>query len=107
MELYSQWKSPANDGYIGEILNYAGGKLAPGGQGKGTVSPEAVAMAMPEIIFFVEGFGSVEELAARSALRNTPAVKNQRIYAIPRRLVCEGVAPEELLKFFSDKISCF
>lgn len=107
MELYAQWKSPAPQGYIDEILNYAGGKLAVSGQGKGIVSPEAVALAKPEIIFFVEGFGSAEELAARTALRNTPAVKNKRIYAVPRRLVCEGVAPEELLNFLSSKISCF
>ena len=107
MELYAQWKSPAPQGYIDEILNYAGGKLAVSGQGKGIVSPEAVALAKPEIIFFVEGFGSAEELAAKTALRNTPAVKNKRIYAVPRRLVCEGVAPEELLNFLSSKISCF
>ena len=30
--------------------------------------------------------------------------ENKKIYAIPRKLVCEGVAPEELFKFLSDKI---
>ncbi|MBE6403884.1 MAG: ABC transporter substrate-binding protein [Lentisphaeria bacterium] len=104
MELYTQWKSPAQAGYIAEILNYAGGRLAVAGKYNGTVSPEKAALAKPEVIFFVEGFGSAEELAIRTALRNTPAVKNKKIYAIPRKLVCEGVAPEELLKFLSDKI---
>ena len=104
MELYAPWKAPAKAGYIDEILNLAGGKLAAGGSFNGTVSPEAVALAKPGIIFFVEGFGSEDELAGRAALRNTPAVKNKRVYAIPRNLVCEGVAPEELLKFLSDKI---
>ena len=104
MELYTQWKSPAKAGYIDEILNLAGGKLAASGSFNGTVSPEAVALAKVDVIFYVEGFGSVEELASRVALRNSFAVKNKRIYAIPRKLVCEGVAPEELLNFLSDKI---
>ena len=107
IELYAQWKSPVKNGYIDEILNLAGGRQAVSGGLKGTVSPEAVAIAQPEIIFFIEGFGSVDELAKRVALRNSPAVKNKRIYAIPRRLMCEGVAPEELLQFLSDKIVCF
>ena len=104
IELYAQWKSPAKAGYIDEILNRAGGKLAVSGSFNGSVSPEVVALAKPEVIFFVEGFGSAEELSNQVALRNSPAVKNKKIYAIPRKLVCEGVAPEELLKFLSDKI---
>ena len=104
MELYTPWKAPAEAGYMGEMLSYAGGQLAAAGKINGTVSPEAVALAKPEVIFFVEGFGSVDELAGRPALRNTPAVKNRKIYAIPRKLVCEGVAPEELLNFFTDKM---
>ena len=104
MELYSPWKAPAKAGYIDEILNLAGGKLAASGSFNGTVSPEAVALAKVDVIFYVEGFGSVEELASRVALCNSAAVKNKRIYAIPRNWVCEGVAPEELLNFLSDKI---
>ena len=104
VELYTQWKSPAENGYIDEILQLAGGRQAVCGKVNGTVSPEAAALAKPEVIFFVEGFGSAEELAGRTALRNTPAVKNNKIYAIPRKLVCEGVAPEELWKFLSNKI---
>ena len=104
LELYAQWKSPAKAGYIDEILGRAGGKLAVSGSFNGTVSPEAVALAKPEAVFFVEGFTSAEELAGRVALRNSPAVRNKKIYAIPRKLVCEGVAPEELFKFLSDKI---
>ena len=104
MELYTPWKAPSEVGYMGEMLSYAGCQLAAAGKINGTVSPEAVALAKPEVIFFVEGFGSAEELAGRPALRNTPAVKNRKIYAIPRKLVCEGVAPEELLKFLSNNI---
>jgi hypothetical protein len=37
-------------------------------------------------------------------LRNSPAVKNSRVFAIPRKLICEGVAPEELLRFFEENL---
>lgn len=104
IELYAPWKSPAADGYIGQILKAAGGKLSGAAPRGGTVSPEVVAMAKPELIFFVENSGSVQEISSRAALADTPAVKNKRIYPIPRKLLCEGVAPIELLKFLSDKI---
>lgn len=107
VELYAPWKSPAADGYIGQIVQSAGGSMACSSKRGGTVSPEAVAMANPDVIFFVENSGSVQEIARRTALAHTPAVKNKRIYAIPRKLVCEGVAPIELLNFLSDKIKDF
>ena len=103
-ELYTPWKSPGVNSYINDILQRAGGVSAAAGSFNGTVSPEVVAQSKAEAIFFVEGFTAAPDLAGRVALRNTPAVKNQRIYAVPRYLVCEGVAPEELLKFLSDKI---
>jgi len=57
------------------------------------------------VIFYVDGFGASEELSARPALRNTPAVRNQRIYAVPRLLVSEGAAPEELIRFIKEKLN--
>ena len=104
IELYAPWKSPAADGYTGQILKAAGGKLSVAASRGGTVSPEVVAMAKPELIFFVENSGSAQEISTRAALADTPAVKNKRIYPIPRKLLCEGVAPIELLNFLSDKI---
>ena len=103
IELYAPWKSPSANGYIAEIMQRAGGQLTAAGTQGGTVSPEVVALARVEVIFFVEGFSSAAEIAGRAALRNTPAVKNKRIFAIPRKLVCEGVAPDELLNFLSNK----
>lgn len=103
VELYAPWKTPGKNGYISSIMQLAGGRLIAPENG-GTVSPEAVAIAKVEAIFYVENFAAVSEIASRTALRNAPAVKNKRIYAVPRHLVSEGVAPEELLKFFNEKI---
>lgn len=104
IELYAPWKSPAAGGYIDSLLQRAGGRLAAAGSVNGTISPEAVVRAAPEAVFYVEGFADKQDIANRTALRSTPAVKNSRIYSVPRKLLCEGVAPEELIKFFNDKI---
>ena len=103
-ELYAPWKTPAQSGYISLMVQQAGGYFAAAAPHGGTVSPEAVCTALPEVIFYVENFGDPGEIASRPALRNTPAVKNNRIYAVPRQLACEGVDPENLLKFLSRKL---
>ena len=103
-ELYAPWKVPAAGGCIGSIMQKAGGVFAVAAANGGTVSAESVCMAQPEVIFYVENFADASEIAARSALCNTPAVKCNRIYAVPRHLVSEGVAPEKLLKFLREKL---
>ncbi|MBE6369290.1 MAG: hypothetical protein E7056_03905 [Lentisphaerae bacterium] len=106
MELYAPWKVPAIDSYIGAILSLAGGVQAvePAGANISVVSPEAVAMAEVEAVFYVENFASAAEIISRPALRNSSAAKNKHIFAVPRELLCEGVAPERLLKFFKEKL---
>lgn len=106
-ELYTPWKTPSANGYISNVLQRAGLHLAAAGAVNGTVSPEAVVRSKPEVIFYVENFGSAEEIAARKALRNTPAVKNKRIYAVKRNLLCEGAFPGELMDFFREKTEGF
>ncbi len=103
-ELYAPWKVPAAGGCIGSIMQKAGGVFAVDAANGGTVSAESVCMAQPEVIFYVENFGNAQEIASRAALSNTPAVRNNRIYAVPRKLVSEGVAPEKLLKFLREKL---
>ena len=104
-ELYAPWKTLDCNGFTASLLARCGGSLCVNSLQHGTVSPEAVCQAAPEVIFYVEGFGTADELAQRAALRNTPAVEKQRIYAVPRYLLCEGVAPDELIKFFCEKLS--
>ena len=106
-ELYAPWKTPSANGYISNILQQAGLHSGAAGTVNGTVSPEAVVRSRPEVIFYVEDFGSAEEIAGRRALRNTPAVKNKRIYAVKRHLLCEGAFPGELMDFFSKKTEGF
>lgn len=104
-ELYAPWKSLSTDGFTGQLLKRCNLTFAVEAPRGGTVAPEAVCAGAPEVIFYVDGFGSSEELSARPALRNTPAVRNQRIYAVPRLLVSEGAAPEELIRFIKEKLN--
>lgn len=96
-ELYSPGKIVGDASYLGDLIRAAGGKSIV--SKTGLISAEAVIEAAPEVIFYVEGFGSAAEIAARSAYAGTPAVRNGRICAVPRRLTVEGVAPLETIDF--------
>ena len=71
----------------------------------GLISSEKLLEHQPEIIFYVEGFTSEEEIIKRPGFSGFPAVKNKRIYAVPRLLVTEGLAPLEAIRFFRNHIS--
>ncbi len=96
-ELYSPGKIAGDASYLGDLVRAAGGKsIVPK---TGLISAEAVIEAAPEVIFYIEGFGSGAEIAARNAYSGTPAVRGGRIHAVPRRLTVEGVAPLEAIEF--------
>lgn len=101
-ELYSSGKAAADESYLGDLLRAAGGRSIQ--RKSGLVSTEYVAEAAPEVIFFVENFGSAEEIAARPGFASTPAVRNGRIYPVPRRLTVEGLAPLEAIAYLNDKM---
>ena len=101
-ELYSAGKAAGAASYIGDLLRAAGGEsVIPASR---IASAEHLAEIAPEVIFFVEGFGNAEELAARPGLATSPAVKHNRIYPVPRRLIVEGLAPLEAIGFLKEKI---
>ena len=96
-ELYSPGKIAGDASYLGDLIRAAGGKSIV--SKTGLISAEAVVEAAPDVIFYIEGFGSAAEIAARNAYSGTPAVRNGRIYAVPRRLTVEGIAPLETINF--------
>ena len=73
-------------------------------QKTGLVSAENLLEHKPEIIFYVEGHGSVDEIRNRPGFSQFPAVRNNRIYAVPRRMITEGIAPLEAVEFFRNQI---
>lgn len=102
-ELYGPMKSAGQESYIGDLLSCSGGVVM--NRKTGLISAESLLSHQPELIFYVEGHGSAEELKKRPGFSKFPAVRNDRIHAVPRRLITEGVAPLEAMKFFQKHIS--
>ncbi len=102
-ELYGPMQSVGRESYTGDLLSYSGGTVL--SEKTGLVSIENLLSFQPEIIFYVEGYGSGEMIRNRPGFSNLPAVKNGRIYGVPRRLITEGVAPLEAIQFFRKILS--
>jgi iron complex transport system substrate-binding protein len=97
-ELYAPWKSAGRESYIGDLLRASGG--VPISRKTGLISTETLLSFQPEVIFFAEGETTPEQIAKRPGFSGIPAVKNGRIYSVPRRLITEGLAPEEAVDYF-------
>ena len=65
-ELYSPGKIAGDASYLGDLVRVAGGKSIV--SKTGLISAEAVVEAAPDVIFYIEGFGSAAEIAARSTI---------------------------------------
>ena len=96
-ELYAPWKSAGSESYIGDLLSVSGGRAV--SRKTSLINTEFLMAEAPEIIFYVEGFGSAEEISSRPGFSELPAVKRGRIYSVSRRLITEGIAPEEAILF--------
>ena len=91
-ELYAPEKTVGENSYIHELLTAAGARnIAAAMPVSGKFSREQLLLAAPEVIFFIEGFGSAEEIAARPGYEAIPAVRNRRIHAVPRRYTVAGL----------------
>ena len=101
-ELYGPFKSVGEESYTGDLLACAGGIVM--NRKTGLVSAENLMAHQPEIIFYTEGYGTAEDFRKRPGFLQFPAVKNNRIYAVPRRLITEGAAPLEAIEFFRTRI---
>ena len=101
-ELYGPFKSVGSESYVGDLLAMAGGCVM--NRRTGLVSAENLLAHKPEIIFFVQGNGSADEIRNRPGFSQFPAVRNNRIYAVPRRVITEGIAPLEAVEFFRNQI---
>ena len=101
-ELYGPLKSVGEESYTGDLLTHAGGVVL--NKKTGLISTESLLEHQPEIIFYVEGSSSAEEIRNRPGFSEFPAVKNNRIHAVPRRLITEGIEPLEAIRFFREQI---
>lgn len=97
LELYSKGKCAGNDSYAGDLVRAAGGCCI--NKKTGLLSIETVIENAPEVIFYIKGFGTPDEIASRPGFANTPAVKNGRVYPLERKMITAGLAPLEAIKY--------
>ncbi len=96
VELYSPFKTTGRESYINDLIQLAGGdNIAAGMKLSGTINIEQVIQKSPEIIIFIDGFGSKEEIANRPGFKSLPAVRDNRIYAVDRKYFVAGLNPGE------------
>lgn len=102
-ELYAPGKAAGEESYAGDLLRAAGCRSVI--RKTGVVSGEFLAERPPDVILYVEGYGDPAAILRRPELRKSPAAEHDRIYAVPRRLLMEGVAPLEAIAFLKEKIA--
>ena len=96
-ELYSRNRGAGDDSYIGDLLRAAGGKSVL--KKTSLTGTETLIEKDPQVIFFVEEFGSIQEIMSRSGFAALEAVKHKAVYPVPRRLLVEGAFPAEAVEY--------
>lgn len=90
-ELYSPFKTIGGGCYIDDLLSMAGlENIAAKANGRVIISAEKLVECEPDIILYVEGFGSAQSIMNRSGFKNLKAVRDGNIYAINRSMLIAG-----------------
>lgn len=103
LELYTRNRGVGENSYIGELIAAAGGKSIL--QRTALAGTEHIISMNPEVIFFVEGFTTAEEIASRSGFAALDAVKKKKLFPVPRRLLIEGAFPLEAVEHFKKRMN--
>ncbi|MBR2372824.1 MAG: ABC transporter substrate-binding protein [Lentisphaeria bacterium] len=103
LELYSRNRGAGKNSYSGDLLAAAGAESI--FEKTSLVSSEEIIRRDPEIIFYVENCGSAEEIMKRPGMNKVSAVKNKKVFPVPRRFLVEGAAPVEGIEYFKKRIS--
>ena len=101
-ELYSRNRGAGDESYIGDLLRAAGGKSIL--KKSALAGSEYIVTQNPQVIFFVEGMGSAEEIMNRNGFSTLDAVKNKAVFPVPRALLVEGAFPLEAVTFFRKRM---
>jgi ABC-type Fe3+-hydroxamate transport system substrate-binding protein len=103
LELYTRNRGAGENSYAGELITAAGGKSIL--QRTALAGTEHIISMNPEVIFFVEGFTTAEEIASRNGFAALDAVKKKKLFPVPRRLLVEGAFPLEAVAYFKKRMN--
>ncbi len=99
VELYSRFKTGGRDSYINDLVTLAGGEnIALQVTESGTINAEYVVAQAPDVIIFVENFTVVADMQRRPGFSEVPAVKNNRIYSVSRKIFIAGLDPADAVR---------
>lgn len=103
LELYSRNRGAGRNSYAGDLIAAAGGKNIL--ESTSLTGTDEIIRQDPEIIFYVEHCGSAEEIMKRPGMSNVSAVKNKKIFPVPRKFLVEGAFPLEAVEYLKKRIS--
>ena len=103
LELYTRNRGAGDESYMGDLLRAAGAKSIL--KKSALTGTEYIVKQDPEVIFFVENFGSKDEIMDRSGFAAVEAVKRKAVYPVPRELLVEGASPREAVEYLRKRIN--
>ena len=102
-ELYTRNRGAGDLSYTGDLLRAAGGKSVL--EKSALCGTEYLIQKDPEVIFFVEGMTTAEEIMKRNGYSALTAVKRKAVFPVPRRLLIEGAYPLEAIAYFKKRMN--
>lgn len=91
LELYGPFKTSGAGTYIDDLISLAGGtNIASGTSGSVVLSQEHLIQANPNVVLFVGGVTTAEDLADRGGVRELDAVKRGKVYPVDRYWLVAG-----------------
>ena len=103
LELYTRNRGAGAFSYAGDLLLAAGGRSIL--EKSALTGSEHIIRSNPEVIFFVEGFTTPEEIMKRQGFSGIEAVKRKAVFPVPRHLLVEGAFPAEAVEYFKKRIN--
>jgi iron complex transport system substrate-binding protein len=89
-ELYTPFRTAGADSYLNDLLQLAGGVNLVSTPGSLQFSAERLLQSNPEVVLLVDGYATATEFASRTGLSGLSAVKNNRVYCVPKQVLVAG-----------------
>jgi len=94
-ELYTPFRTAGAGSYLDDLLRLAGGVNPVSKPGSMQFSAESLLQSNPDVVLLVDGYATVTEFASRSGLSGLSAVKNNRVYCVPKQVLVAGAGLPE------------
>lgn len=94
-ELYTPFRTAGTGSYLDDLLHLAGGVNLVSKPGAIQFSIESLLQSNPDVVLLVDGYATVTEFTSRAGLSGLSAIKNSRIYCVPKQVLIAGAGLPE------------